>query len=100
MFADSGSHDEMVSATGEDLLPRQEDEPCEVGGVDWCERSREGFEGIVGWLADRDVGALEHGEVESPSSVRGVLFRARAGVDAGVLSTGVAQPREFVGQYA
>lgn len=72
MFADSGSHDEKVSGCGEDFLPEQQDERCEVGGVDWCERSREGFEGIVGWLADRDVGALEHGEVESQLRARGL----------------------------
>ena len=38
--------------------------------------------------------------VELPSSVRGVLFGARARINAGVLGTGVAQAREFVGQRA
>ena len=38
--------------------------------------------------------------VESPSSVRGALFGARAGVNARVLGTRVTQAREFVGQYA
>jgi hypothetical protein len=38
--------------------------------------------------------------VESPASVGGVLFGARAGVNAGILSAGVAQAREFVGQRA
>jgi len=71
VFADSGSDDEKVSGPGEVLLPGQQDERCEVGGVDWCERSRERFEGIVGWLADRDAGALEHGEVESQLQARG-----------------------------
>jgi len=71
VFADSGSHDEMVSAAGEDLLPERGDVGCEDGRGDWCERSREGFEGIVGWLADSDAAALEHGELEAQLRARG-----------------------------
>ncbi|MGO9899695.1 MAG: ISKra4 family transposase [Solirubrobacteraceae bacterium] len=33
--------------------------------MDWCGRSRERFEEIVGWLGDRDAAALEHGELET-----------------------------------
>jgi hypothetical protein len=38
--------------------------------------------------------------VESPASGRGVPFGARAEVNAGVFTTGVAQARQFVGQNA
>ena len=71
MFADSGSHDEKVSVTGGDLLPEQGDGACEDPAAEWYERSEEGFYEIVGWLADRDAAALEHGELEAQLQARG-----------------------------
>ncbi|MGO9792301.1 MAG: hypothetical protein ACLP8S_23170, partial [Solirubrobacteraceae bacterium] len=48
--------------------------------VDWCGRSRERFEGIVGWLGDPDAAALEHGELEAQLQVVGrELLRALFG---------------------
>jgi hypothetical protein len=71
VFADSGSHDEMVSVPGGDLLPGQGDGACEDPAAEWYERSEEGFYGIVGWLAESDAAALEHGELEVQLQARG-----------------------------
>ncbi len=71
MFADFGSDDEMVSVPGGDLLPEQGDGACEDPAAGWYERSEEVFFGIVGWLADRDAAALEHGELEWQLRARG-----------------------------
>ncbi len=73
MIANSGTRYGELFAPADEVLQGQNSSdsagrdlaPDDHAGEDPFAGSRERFEQIVGWLGDRDAGALEHGELEA-----------------------------------